>query len=275
MNTHSLVEKNYNQKKADFEEAVLKELPQIIALQEVNQTCGAEVIPKDELNDYVPCDSETIIRKDNHIYNIAKALKKKGVRYYWTWLPIKKGYDKYDEGIGIMSRSPIKDTKIITVSSMDDYSNWKTRKIIGICTEEAPEEWFYSVHFGWWEDEDDTFEDQWNKAQAQWTEENRVWIMGDFNNPAEIRGEGYDLVKKSGWADSYVCAEEKDNGFTVEEVIDGWKDKIKDTNGMRLDQIWCNKEIKVKSSKVVFNGKDYPVVSDHYGVLIDYERNIE
>ena len=275
MNTHSLVEKNYNQKKADFEEAVLKELPQIIALQEVNQTCGAEVISKDELNDYVPCDSETIIREDNHIYNIAKALKEKGVRYYWTWLPIKKGYDKYDEGIGIMSRSPIKDTKIITVSSMDDYSNWKTRKIIGICTEEAPEEWFYSVHFGWWEDEDDTFEAQWNKAQAQWTEENRVWIMGDFNNPAEILGEGYDLVKKSDWADGYVCAEEKDNGFTVEEVIDGWKDKIKDTNGMRLDQIWCNKEIKVKSSKVVFNGKDYPVVSDHYGVLIDYERNIE
>lgn len=44
---------------------------------------------------------------------------------------------------------------------------------------------------------------------------------------------------------------------------------------MRLDQIWCNKKIQVKSSKTVFNGKDYPVVSDHYGVLIDYERNIE
>lgn len=233
------------------------------------------MIPNDELNDYVPCDSATIIRKDNHIYNIVKTLREKGVRYHWTWLPIKKGYDRYDEGIGIMSLSPIKDTKIITVSSMDDYSNWKTRKIVGIRTEEAPEEWFYSVHFGWWEDEDDTFEAQWNKAQSCWAEDDKIWIMGDFNNPAEIRGEGYDLLKKCGWTDSYVCAEKKDNGFTVEEVIDGWKDKIKDTSGMRLDQIWCNKKIQVKSSKTVFNGKDYPVVSDHYGVLIDYERNIE
>lgn len=233
------------------------------------------MIPNDELNDYVPCDPATIIRKDNHIYNVVKALKEKGVRYYWTWLPIKKGYDKYDEGIGIMSLSPIKDTKIITVSSMDDYSNWKTRKIVGIRTEEASEEWFYSVHFGWWEDEDDTFEAQWNKAQSYWTEGDKIWIMGDFNNPAEIRGEGYDLIKKYGWTDSYVCAEEKDNGFTVEEVIDGWKDKIKDTSGMRLDQIWCNKEIKVTSSEILFNGKKYPVVSDHYGVLINYERNMK
>lgn len=233
------------------------------------------MIPDDELNDYVPCDSATIIRKDNHIYNVVKALKERGARYYWTWLPIKKGYDRYDEGIGIMSLSPIKDTKIITVSSMDDYSNWKTRKIVGIRTEEAPKEWFYSVHFGWWEDEDDTFEAQWNKAQSYWTEDDKIWIMGDFNNPAEIRGEGYDLIKKCGWTDSYVCAEEKDNGFTVEEVIDGWKDKIKDTSGMRLDQIWCNKKIKVTSSEVLFNGKKYPVVSDHYGVLINYERNMK
>ena len=35
------------------------------------------MIPNDELNDYVPCDSATIIRKDNHIYNIVKTLRER------------------------------------------------------------------------------------------------------------------------------------------------------------------------------------------------------
>ena len=39
----------------------------------------------------------------------------------------------------------------------------------------------------------------------------------------------------------------------------------------RLDYIFCNTQKKVKSSKVVCNGKNYPVVSDHYGVMIEVE----
>lgn len=39
----------------------------------------------------------------------------------------------------------------------------------------------------------------------------------------------------------------------------------------RLDYIFCNTQEKVKSSQVVCNGKNYPVVSDHYGVMIEVE----
>lgn len=254
-------------------EAVSKELPQVIALQEVNQTCCEAIVPKEELSGFVSCNKETIVRRDNHVYNVVKLLNEKGMEYYWTWLPIKKGYGKYDEGIALMSLSPIVDTKVIHISNIDDYNNWKTRKILGICTEESTREWFFSVHFGWWEDEDDPFKSQWNITNAHMTGQDMVWIMGDFNSPAEVRNEGYDLIKKSHWYDSYVIAQKKDNGITVERVIDGWKEKISDTNGMRIDQIWCNKAVKVKSSKVLFNGRNYPVVSDHYGIIIDYERN--
>ena len=63
-------------------------------------------------------------------------------------------------------------------------------------------------------------------------------------------------------------------GATVEEEIDGWRDgegggAVKDAK--RLDYIFCNTQKKVKSSKVVCNGKNYPVVSDHYGVMIEVE----
>lgn len=67
-----------------------------------------------------------------------------------------------------------------------------------------------------------------------------------------------------------VDAEQKDSGVTVEEEIDGWRDgAVKDAK--RLDYIFCNTQKKVKSSKVVCNGKNYPVVSDHYGVMIEVE----
>ena len=71
-----------------------------------------------------------------------------------------------------------------------------------------------------------------------------------------------------------VDAEQKDSGVTVEEEIDGWRDgegggAVKDAK--RLDYIFCNTRKKVKSSQVVCNGKNYPVVSDHYGVMIEVE----
>ena len=39
------------------------------------------------------------------------------------------------------------------------------------------------------------------------------------------------------WYDCYNLAKEKDNGFTVEKVIDGWKDKLKEKTNIRIDHI--------------------------------------
>lgn len=89
--------------------------------------------------------------------------------------------------------------------------------------------------------------------------------MGDFNNNAFIRGEGYDYLLSKGLIDTYSVAEEKDSGITVPGEIDGWngcKEK------KRLDLILCNKNINIKKSIVVFN-KENNIVSDHYGVEIE------
>ena len=42
LNTHTLQEENYQQKLNWFVEGILKEMPDIIAMQEVNQTAAAE-----------------------------------------------------------------------------------------------------------------------------------------------------------------------------------------------------------------------------------------
>ena len=272
LNTHSLVEDNYSTKLDAFVSAIAEQRPDIIALQEVNQTIAETQV--DVISEgYVPCVENIVIRKDNHVYKAAELLEGAGVKYYWTWLPLKKGYDKYDEGIALMSRSRIIETDVVRISETDDYNNWKTRKIIGIRTEAAPDEWFFSVHYGWWDDLDEPFQNQWQKTVEYMKKYSRVWLMGDFNSPAEVRNEGYDIINGSGWYDSYTRAKTRDNGITVGKVIDGWRDKVSGTDGMRIDQIWCSQKAEIASSEVIFNGANKPVVSDHYGVVAEYERS--
>lgn len=131
---------------------------------------------------------------------------------------------------------------------------------------------------GWWNDEEEPLKKQWEKMEkltkSLEKKDHTIWLMGDFNSLDNVKQEGYELICESGWKDSYCLAEQKDSGVTVEEEIDGWRDgegggAVKDAK--RLDYIFCNTQKKVKSSKVVCNGKNYPVVSDHYGVMIEVE----
>lgn len=269
LNTHSLVGAHHETAAEIFADAVAKERPEIIALQEVNQSTDAAVV-HDLPQGYVAC-GDIIIREDNHALRTAQLLRDRGAEYHWTWLPIKLGYGRFDEGVAVMSRSPILDTQTLLVSATDDYSCFKTRKLIGVRTKALPDEWFFSVHYGRWDDPDEPFRQQWIRTAEFMTRYDCAWLMGDFNAPAEVRCEGYDLMLRSYWHDSYALAQEKDSGTTVVGGIDGWKDR---SFAMRIDQIWCNKQVVVTDSRTIFNGSFYPVISDHFGVMINYERSI-
>ena len=82
--------------------------------------------------------------------------------------------------------------------------------------------WFCSVHMGWWEDEEEPFKQHWDLAAKKIQQiagpDGLVWVMGDFNSPAEVAGEGFDYVKSCGWQDSYELAEEK--GYTFIHPFD-------------------------------------------------------
>ena len=271
LNTHSLVEDNYEDKLNQFVSAIEIEKPDVIALQEVNQRLASPEAEDPLL--YYPCGYNDVIREDNHIFNAVRRLCERGIDYYWMWVPIKKGYDVFDEGIGIMSLSPIVEAVSFTVSKTDDYSNWKRRKLIGVRVENDPTQWFFSAHFGWWDDPDEPFQSQWTKACEYLETLDNAWVLGDFNSPAQVRGGGYDMVLESMWQDSYANAENRDKGTTVKGIIDGWLKYPDDDFGMRIDYIFSRKKHRILSSEVVFNGVKYPVVSDHYGITVEYERN--
>ncbi len=270
LNTHSLIEPGYEEKLQQFASVILTEQPDLLALQEVNQTALKEEADIALLKGYVPCQKAISVKADNHAARLASLLLKGDLSYSWTWLPIKMGYSRYDEGLAIFSRRPVEETYEGLISKDCAYTNWKTRKILGICTGGA---WFYTIHMGWWEDHD-SFADQWARTEQILMAKKGLgcglWLMGDFNSPAQVRGQGYDLVTASGWKDTYLLAEERDNGITVEEAIDGWKEKEAGApEGMRIDSIWTWGEERILSSKVICNGSYYPKVSDHYGVMIE------
>ena len=171
LNTHSLEEEDYEAKLHAFAEGVCRAEPDIIALQEVNQTQTAAPVDKKDLElygyvpcapctphpPYVPCASASpcsshpspIPRMDNHAYRAVRICAEHGRPYHWTWIGAKTGYGKYDEGLAILSRIPIAETKQFYITASQDYANWKTRRIlgIGIATEHGME-YFYSVHMG-------------------------------------------------------------------------------------------------------------------------------
>ena len=277
LNTHSLQEENYSQKLDWFVEGILKEKPDIIAMQEVNQTADGELMDPEQLEGQYPIPGCMKIRQDNHAAQVACRLRQAGIDCYWAWIPIKLGYDKFDEGIAVLSLGrKIRCIDKFPISKANDYKNWRTRAVLGVQVEGC-DDWFYTVHTGWWDDQEEPFLDQWKKLNGCIASRilcGCVWLMGDFNAPDLVRGESYDTIAASGWTDTYRAAARRDAGITVPGIIDGWREKLagKQVDGMRLDYIWCSRDRQILSSRVMFDQKQEPVVSDHFGVLIEVKE---
>lgn len=276
LNTHSLQEENYSEKLALFIQSILREKPDIIALQEVSQTCREALMPADMLEGQYPVPGCMNITRDNHAANIAFRLRQAGIECYWAWLPIKLGWNKYDEGVAILSLGrKIRCIDQFPISKSADYQNWRTRAVLGVQVE-GLEDWFYCLHMGWWSEEADGFLNQWrilNSCIAAKRICGPVWLLGDFNAPDTVSGESYAQITAGGWIDTYRAARERDSGITVPGPIDGWREKAT-PKGMRLDYIWCSEKRHILSSRVMFDGKLEPVVSDHYGVLIEVREDL-
>lgn len=279
LNTHSLQEENGLQKMNWVAEKILEEKPDIIALQEVSQTAGAPEISPQMLAGLYPIPGTIPIRQDNYAAHLANLLNGAGLEVSWAWLPVKLGFEKYDEGIAILSPGRrICRAEPIFISRDSDYRNWKTRAALAVQTE-GWDDWFCTVHMGWWNDAEEPFAGQWdklNRSIADKARSGQVWLMGDFNAPDNVRGEGYDMVAHSGWWDAFLDAREKDTGITVPGVIDGWRGEQKaGVSGLRLDYIWCRHRERILSSRVLFNGENGPVVSDHFAVCVETAGRME
>ena len=231
-------------------EAIAAEGFDVVALQEVNQNIG---------------DKES-----NFAAAVVSRLSERGVRYDWRYLPVKIGYGRYDEGLAFLCRTPIKEVRSAYLTERRSYEDWKTRMALGVRCE-GRDEWFFSIHTGWWKDPDEPFFDQWKRLSELLPRRERIWLMGDFNQPAEVRGEGYDLVRDAGWYDAYDLAEHRIGEGTARAGIDGWHGRAVTCDWLRIDQIHSNRRVKISSYRTLFDGVRYTAISDHFGVAVTVE----
>lgn len=255
LNCHSWMEENQLEKIKYLAEVIKEKQYDVIALQEVSQSIEKSIVDGD-------------IKEDNFAYLLNKELENLGefnYKYVWDFSHI--GYDIYEEGLSILTRHDIEDVDSFYITKSSEKTFYKSRKIIK-CTITINNKKinFFTCHLGWWNDEDESF-----KYQAD-NLINKIdgisFIMGDFNNDALIRNEGYDYLLSKGLIDSYDIALEKDNGITVKGEIAGWEGK---TENKRLDIIFTNTNFNVKRSNVIFNGINENIISDHYGVEVDID----
>ena len=272
LNTHSLMEPEYAQKLEAFAAFLLRERPEIVALQEVNQPADAP--PAKDLCGMAPAGGIPL-KEGNHALSIARRLRNAGVQANWTYLPVKLGYGRFDEGLALLCLDGrIADVDVCSLSRTEDYHNWRTRKALGVRTDVRPD-WFYSVHMGWWQDEAEPFARQWAALDAHLAQKDgRMWLMGDFNAPAEVRAQGYDLMAASGWQDVWHLAKLRDGSCTVRGGIDGWRTQDI-SEGLRIDHIWCRERVNVARCSVVLDGRHAPVVSDHFGLMAEIQAGAD
>lgn len=252
LNTHSWIEENQYEKLKHIAKTIVEKGYDIIALQEVNQSIEANV----------KFDN---IKEDNFALKLLEEIEALGnTEYSFIWDYSHIGYDKYEEGVAILTKHKINKKESFFISKGEDQTYWKTRKIIKCEIEynNQPID-IYSCHLGWWEDTEEPFEYQCNKLIETMDNEKLNIFMGDFNNSAFVENEGYSYVIKKGLYDSYNMAVNKDQGVTLIGEAAGW-DENKDE--LRIDLILLNKEVEVKSSYTIFNGENKDIVSDHYGV---------
>lgn len=254
LNCHSWQENHQLEKIKILAQTIQERSYDVIALQEVSQSITSENVNER-------------IKKDNFALVLLTELKKLGetdYQYFWDFSHV--GFDVYEEGVAILTKHPIVNTHSFFVTHSDDQTFWKTRKIIGVTINYNEPISFYSCHLGWWNDEEEPFKDQVDALIQTAQQNEKYFLMGDFNNDANTRGEGYDYLIDNGLYDTYHLAKEKDDGLTVEGKICGWDDNKK---ALRIDLIFSNFPVEVSKSNVIFNAVNKPIISDHFGLEVD------
>ncbi|HCM86926.1 MULTISPECIES: endonuclease/exonuclease/phosphatase family protein [Enterococcus] len=266
LNTHSWMEANDQQQIEILAKRIVKEEYDLISLQEVNQLLASPLAKTDKY--FQPTVEQQGIHQDNFLFCLTERLKELGCYYYWGWGYSHIGYDIYHEGIGLMSKVPIKvESRLISESS--DPNDYHTRMImIGESMEGDQKLIVVSGHFSWWRTSENAFAYEWRALENILLEkQGAMIIMGDFNNDAKRIDEGYDLVKESPLEiqDAFIQAKNKSGENTVEKSIDGWDQNAEE---LRIDYVFTSLDFEIESYRIVFDGKNEYTISDHYGIEV-------
>jgi len=186
-----------------------------------------------------------------------------------------RGFDKYREGVAILSRYPLLKQESGYVSNSDDPFNIHSRKVvmtqvhvpyIGLIN-------VFSAHLSWWED---GFQEQFRRLH-EWANVRHnkhvkaTMLCGDFNVAAGSNGY-YLVVNNHGYDDQYIAANTAGLPEQNYRVNDPHRQQHL-TDDYRIDYIFLNNisELRATSARTLFTEHDYGSVSDHCGYFMVFE----
>ncbi|QPK64798.1 endonuclease/exonuclease/phosphatase family protein [Methylomonas sp. LL1] len=205
--------------------------------------------------------------------NIINQRLKHAMHLYTDWSHL--GFEKYREGVAILSRYPLHHCHSRYVSESNDAYSIHSRKVVmaQIHVPYIGAINLFSAHLSWWED---GFQQQFQRlcewAASQQNDEVKTTLLcGDFNIAAGSTG--YQLVVNGNqFEDQYLAANHQGLFEKIFRVNDShWSNLMADD--YRIDYIFMNKtsELRVTSARVLFTDSDYGQVSDHVGYLMTFE----
>lgn len=192
---------------------------------------------------------------------------------YTDWAHL--GFDKYREGVAILSRYPLLKQESGYVSNSDDPFNIHSRKVVMVQVH-VPYLGsinVFSAHLSWWED---GFQEQFKRlddwANARHNRHIKATMLcGDFNVTAGSSGY-YLVVNNHNYDDQYLIATataSPEQNFRTNDPY--WQRQLADD--YRIDYIFLDKasELRAFSARVLFTEQDYGRVSDHCGYFMVFE----
>ncbi len=192
---------------------------------------------------------------------------------YADWAHL--GFEKYREGVAILSRFPLQQQASRYVSASEDAFDIHSRKVV---MGQLDMPFFgrlnlYSAHLSWWED---GFEQQFSTLH-EWVEsignsdQASSLLCGDFN--VANGSQGYQLVvQQYGYRDQYLQANQQ--GLTEQEYrVDDAHWSHLQADDYRIDFIFMqpHSRLKVIAAQTLFTEQDYGRVSDHCGYVMTFE----
>lgn len=192
---------------------------------------------------------------------------------YTDWSHL--GFDKYREGVAILSRYPLHHTHSRYVSDSQDAYSIHSRKVV-MARVQVPYMGavnVFSAHLSWWED---GFQQQFQRL-SEWAGSlldesvTATLLCGDFNVAAGSIGYKQ-VVSGNQYEDQYLAANHQGLFEKIFRVNDAhWGNWLADD--YRIDYIFMNKHsgLQVTSARVLFTDWDYGQVSDHVGYLMAFE----
>lgn len=213
--------------------------------------------------------ADGMLREDNAARLIQERLRARGMEYAMAWDWAHYGWDRWEEGIAVLSRLPMIDSESRWVSESRSRADaLGSRKVLRARIEVpgfGPVD-AYSAHLSWasaglptqvtalldWIDDTET------GAAA-------VIVAGDFND--EPGGVGYEAMRAAGFGDAFEAAPPDSPPTATGRAF------VTTTWNTRIDHIWTRPgtgRLAPVSTRIVFAGDGEPVVSDHYGILVRF-----